>query len=163
MSFVSLYLLRENQPGGKRWGGVVVGGSPLVFQEMGIKVGGGQAWSLGSWGRKASEFAVTVSVNENWPAFQALEGKRSWHLWKTISEIRFVPTTEPNPISSVFISKKVPGHQFAGFMSTKQMINDQGMFCQQLWVYTHSGKVGLLTSYRSITACYLRNKDAGLC
>lgn len=30
--------------------------------------------------RKASESAVTVSVNEDWPDFQALEGEGSWHL-----------------------------------------------------------------------------------
>lgn len=64
------YLLREKSA---RWQG--------VFQEIGVKMGVGRPDPQALKGeRKASESAVTVSVNEDWPDFQALEGEGSWHL-----------------------------------------------------------------------------------
>lgn len=103
------------------------GGEPTsVFKKQ------AQASSPGSQVRRALEFAVTVSINGDWPDFQPFEGERSWHLWKTIGEVRAVPPTEPNSRSSTCLSKKATGHQFSQFMSTKQMIDDQDTFCQHL-------------------------------
>lgn len=119
------------------------GGEPTsVFKKQ------AQASSPGSQVGRALEFAVTVSVNGDWLDFQPLEGEWSWHLWKTIGEVRAVP---PNWAKFQKFNMSIQKGNWAPVLTIH--VNKADDWWPRYILPTslsHAGREGLLMFYRLV-------------